>query len=390
MNRLLTYLIGLINQYVPKSSSVLLVGTPPEEANIVEIGRQASRWRGGRVYWVDAPDDDYLAALGIRGQDIVRILSRHRGRVLWRFLRARIVFFTHGVLGQPAPAPTQLVVNLWHGEGPKGGGKLFPTRRLKSQPASMMVGQCSAMSDYMADLGDIDPGRMRWLGYPRSDQLRRGVAAERLEALGIERPYVVWMPTYRRAGTPEGGVAWSNTTDVASDEGLGSGLVDAVGLLQDQGLAVIVKPHPLDIVNREVPGAITIDDGTLRRAGIGLYELLGSAAGLISDYSAVWVDFLVTDRPIAFHVADEPAFRSGRGALPPAFDMPLPGPDLSAAGALEDFIRDLSGTATAWPAERARVRAALGLHEEPGSAERVWRTVLSELRRCGGRCPAAM
>ena len=63
---------------------------------------------------------------------------------------------------------------------------------------------------------------------------------------------------------------------------------------------MVVKPHPLDYASRAVENAITVTNGMLDEACVPLYSLLGASSGLISDYSSVWIDYLLHPAPLAF------------------------------------------------------------------------------------------
>jgi CDP-glycerol glycerophosphotransferase (TagB/SpsB family) len=53
---------------------------------------------------------------------------------------------------------------------------------------------------------------------------------------------------------------------------------------------------------------VTVDDDDLAAAGVTLSSLLAASTGLVTDYSSVWVDYLLTDRPIAFLVPDRDTY----------------------------------------------------------------------------------
>jgi CDP-glycerol glycerophosphotransferase (TagB/SpsB family) len=53
---------------------------------------------------------------------------------------------------------------------------------------------------------------------------------------------------------------------------------------------------------------VTLDEADLVAAGVPLYGLLGASSGLVTDYSSVWVDYLLLDRPIAFLVNDRDSY----------------------------------------------------------------------------------
>jgi CDP-glycerol glycerophosphotransferase (TagB/SpsB family) len=58
-----------------------------------------------------------------------------------------------------------------------------------------------------------------------------------------------------------------------------------------------------------------IDESLLASHKFDLYELLSSADVLITDYSSVYFDFLLLDKPIVFVRTDRSSYQSNRGFL---------------------------------------------------------------------------
>jgi CDP-glycerol glycerophosphotransferase len=363
------------NRVVPKiPGRVLLVGSPPEEGNVVEIARALHTDSTKTILWVDRPALKYLYELGFDNPDCIRTLPGSRYvRLSGHFLRAQSIYFTHGLLGMPSAARDQVIVNLWHGEGPKGGGPLFPTRRGSTKSSSFLVGGCRSLARMMTDLAGLEESQYLWSGYPRTDQFARSTRSSALLELGLDPdlPFVVWLPTYRRARKRNGGLAWSNTADPHGDESLSDRMTTVVKGLRARGIVVAVKPHPMDFASRRVGGAVYVTDEALYRCGTGLFQFIGSSSGLISDYSAVWVDYLCTDKPIGFFMPDEKEFRKGRGSRPAAFDFPLPGTVIDDSPSVDRFSADVFSSGKFTADLRAQARQRLQLRDVGGAAIRV-------------------
>ncbi len=145
-------------------------------------------------------------------------------------------------------------------------------------------------------------------GNPRTDQLWRAVEPDRLAALGITgrlRGLDADVPPGPR-GRRDAGRSRSRPTPAERRTAPSS--ARSLDGLRARGIQLVVKPHPMDADRREWPGAVTVDEADLAAAGVSLYELLGSSSGLVTDYSSVWVDYLLIDRPIAFLVPDRDTY----------------------------------------------------------------------------------
>lgn len=293
----LRVVLRTLSRVVPQTRSVVVAAYPETEGNGVEAARALVRRYAGRVVWLRdrGPLPGEVRELAAQGLVLVPKASL---RGLWAYLRAEAVLFTHGLYGSPRPVPRKPVVNLWHGDGPKD---ITPGRGVGGHIASTyFVGSTPLFSHWQAAAFDVPAERVLVTGNPRTDRLWQAVGLERLAALGITGPFVVWMPTFRRPRA----VGAVRVYDEGPVHGGSDGLDELLAGLRARGLQLVVKPHPMDADRRRWPGAVTVDEDDLVGAGVPLYGLLGASSGLVTDYSSVWVDYLLVDRPLAFLVPD--------------------------------------------------------------------------------------
>ncbi len=321
----------------PRRRHVFIAAWPADEGNAVETVRALARHYRGRIVWADAPSGERLRNLGI---DPARVVARSKNSLagIWSFLTAEATFCTHGVYGCPKPVPGKSIVNLWHGDGVKvtAGARIYSTYLVTSSPV---------LSRARVHHFRVPQQNLLVTGLPRIEQLRHPSSAEQLAALGIEpdRPFAVWMPTYRQADGAGLSGSFVDTADVTVDAQIARTIAPGLAALREQGIQIVAKPHPLDAVSRDDPGFILITDEAIRRAGTTLYHVLGASVGLLTDYSSVWTDYLALDRPIGFFMPDLEAYLSGRG-LEPANSMDhLPGPLLRTVADFEHLGAEMRG-----------------------------------------------
>lgn len=337
--RMLVSCAEILLRIVPRQNHTVLTGWPADEGNVVEVARELIRVNLPFV-WLDAPAPDRLKSLQIVPTASVRFLPKRSMRGFAAFLSARCVFFTHGLYGNPRPAPGKALVNLWHGDGPKKEGHKGEGGR-PTVPATYLVSSSSVFAEYRAhELGTPSTGILL-SGLPRQDQLTRPLIPNTLESLGIDsrRPFVVWLPTYRvSTGT---GLVKGWTDGSAKD--LSGQFARALRDIVRSDIQVVVKKHPLDALQLDVAGLITVSDSLIADAGLTLYGMLGASSGLITDYSSVWVDYLVLDRPVAFLVPDEDVYTQSRGLFPADVMDRLPGVKLDSPDNIAIFAWDVLG-----------------------------------------------
>ncbi len=369
-NGFLTVVLGtlrvtlrVLSLVVPQSRSVVVTASPETEGNGVEVARALVRRYDGRVVWLrDAgPVPEEIRDLAAQGLELVPKASLAG---LWAYVRAEAILFTHGLYGSPRPCPRKPIVNLWHGDGPKD---IRPGKDVGALIASTyLVGSTPLFSEFQAAAFGVPTDRVLVTGNPRTDQLWRPPDAARLARLGITGDFVVWMPTFRRARAVGAVRVRADGAPAATDDGQQelSALVDG---LRERGIQLVVKPHPLDADRRRWPGVVTIDEDDLVDAGIGLYALLGASSGLVTDYSSVWVDYLLLDRPLAFLVPDRASYDR---ALYPADVLDwVPGEVVGPDRPFASFLADLDVHGRLGSEQRHAVAQRIGLTTSPTAAD---------------------
>lgn len=132
-------------------------------------------------------------------------------------------------------------------------------------------------------------------------------------------------------------------------------------LAEELGVHIIVKPHPMaprsDVADLEHVSVWT--DADVADAGLTLYELLGHADALVTDYSSVWIDHLLAERSIIFAVSDLAEYRANRGYYFEPLEDYLPGPIVTDVAELKGALAEV---AAGRPVGVEQRREAIQLH----------------------------
>lgn len=215
---------------------------------------------------------------------------------------SKYVFYTHGHIFCESKSREQIIVNLWHGIPLKKIGFAIGNKMpysdyilATSRETSFLVEQCYSPTE-------IIPKILHY-GLPRLDLLESKLSTAPITNF-------VWMPTFRS----------SDIGSIHSDgyvDQIGIGMNEANLRKLDDGLArlelnVEIILHPM--ANANIPTdlrAIRKSDFT-RNEG-SLYCYINKFDGLISDYSSISVDFLVTQKPIYLLALDYVEYNNSRG-----------------------------------------------------------------------------
>ena len=181
--------------------------------------------------------------------------------------------------------------------------------------------------------------------------------------------YIVWMPTYRQHKNREDmsienkfpfGIPAIKTND---------GLELVKKCLSECGMKLLLRPHPsqdLSVFKVEDGTEIVIaDDRYLGAEGITLYELLASSSALITDYSSVYYDYLLTERPIGLNFEDAEEYAAEYGLWYDDVRTSLPGQLIYTAEEMADFIRKVASGEDEYLEKRRALVSSYGMEQRP-------------------------
>jgi CDP-glycerol glycerophosphotransferase len=122
------------------------------------------------------------------------------------------------------------------------------------------------------------------------------------------------------------------------------------------------------------PGVVDITDAP------DVADYLAVADVLVTDYSSVMFDYVITDRPIVLYQPDQAAFAGSRGWY---FDIAAdsPGPIAASEDALVRLLSTVEDWSPQWAAQRASYRERFATFERGDAAARVVRDVIAPLLR---------
>lgn len=325
--RLGDLLVRLADRAVPAGSGVVVHSTPDLDDTVVALLRR--RPAGVQVtVLAQEPATARARAAALGGLTDVPIVARHSRTGWWRYLRARHTLTTHGLFGcHPRPWGKQ-VVGLWHGEFGKQIGTFAgePRRHFDWAPVSGPLARAVRAAEF-----HLDPARIHAVGAPRQALLRTPAD------LGPGR-HVLWVPTYRTA------VRGAARTD-GDDDAVATALADPrlISTLERLEATLWFRPHPM--AAQEVSGlgdrVRTATNAALQDLGMLFYELLAAADVLVTDYSSVWIDHLLVDRPMIAFCPDLDRYRGSRGLALEPHEAWFPGPVVRS---LEELLAQLEMT----------------------------------------------
>ena len=306
---------------LPSRDHIVAYGWPDTEGNSLHAAAQLASSLDARVYLLC--EDRTLAARQLAQLSTnspaafrVKLVRKRSLRAVALVASARVVLFTHGLFGNPRPGNKRLFVNLWHGHGPKRTANNAYEARI---PSDVLVTNTYVWGRETARSLGLPESTVANIGNPRQDEMLTPTAGASLTRLGLSetRPFVLWMPTFRQVSNRQSR-QWRDSEPLSSNAAVNESLDALRTAMEMSGVDFRVKLHPMDADRLRAFREWQITDADLLDVRTTLYSFIGASAGLISDYSSVWVEYLSLDRPLLLFCPDADRYDHGRGFKHPS------------------------------------------------------------------------
>ena len=269
----------------------------------------------------------------------------------------------------------QLAINLMHGMTIKSNGYY-----VEHDTCDYIVTSGCRLNDVIAREYDVPIEKVVSLGYPRTDVLNKKTGS--FEKLNIpNNKVIVWMPTFRKnrnIGDDEG-KQYPSGIPLLTD---GDKFDKLNTCLKENDCILIIKLHPEQdtsgMANIDHSNILFLSDKAIEDKGTSAYELLAESSALLTDYSSVYYDCLLSDNPIGLVIDDIEEYEKKRGM---AFDYKsyIKGDYIYSLDELMKFISDVAAEND--PAEETRIWAKRNWcdYTDFKSTERVTEFILDRL-----------
>jgi CDP-glycerol glycerophosphotransferase len=366
--------LDVLNRVVPKDpDKVVLHSTIDIEDGVLALVEELRARGRTAIVLLEQPGRAAMVRRHAGGE--VRTVPKKSVRGMLHYLTARVAVTTENLYGDRPPPPSQVVVNIWHGDPPAGKviGQFFPGvggLHCTYAPVLSTLGRAFRCAEF-----GLRPIDVPVIGAARNDRMLRADAAEvRHGLLGedADRPTYLWLPSFRSG-------SWAGRTrvDVANAHpGVPFPASDVRRLddwLVERGARLVVKLHPHDLAafSGEFRAIRVLGQQEMEAQGLTVYTLLPAFDGLLTDMSSVWVDYLLLDKPLVFAFPDVQDYRDGRGLTVEPYEHWVPGAFVRDMDELILALSDLVDGRDPTADERAVARLRFHQHLDDRSAARL-------------------
>lgn len=230
----------------------------------------------------------------------------------------------------------------------------------------------------------VDKDKMIFMGFPRNDLLL--TENDSLKIFGFESydKVIFWLPTFRQRKDKKLGQYEMEA------KGTGIPAIDTAEemkkinfFLKSNNCLLILKPHPVQDLSAmkdiNLSNFFIISDNDLKEKGVQLYELLGRCDAMITDYSSVYYDYLLTDKPMGLTIGDIDEYIAKRGFV---YKKPLDilkGEYIYDNEGLISFLTNVVNGDDVKKAERTQIKNMIHTIQEAKSAEMVGEYIIEQL-----------
>lgn len=292
---------------------------------------------------------------------------------LYHCCTAKYCFYTHNPLGQRT-REGQRKVFLTHGIPIKDTRGMFwpPYENTDIISTSEFAAYLRCKTFGGGD--DV----VRLLGFPRNDFLfKTDKGTEEYFDKIKKSKFIIWLPTFKRhnISVKRRDFDEDKNSDISI---LSPGFMEKLNnYLKAKDILLLIKYHPsqnLDYVSlKSYSNIITLTNDQLEKNNVDLYSLMGKSDALITDFSSVYIDYLLVNKPIGFELGDYKSYKNGRGFI---VDNPLdfmPGEKIKSPGDLYTFIDNIFSGVDKYEEERIKLRNKMHKYVDGDSSERVLR-----------------
>ncbi|MCK6075672.1 CDP-glycerol glycerophosphotransferase family protein [Paenibacillus silvae] len=280
-------------------------------------------------------------------------------------------------------------IDLWHGFPLKGMAKMDKQENTADSDihahwskVDMIMSYSGLYNTAMNACNGANVAQYRITGAPRNDALLSSECKKNLKkifpSITNEDKVIFFMPTFRKSViTPD---KIEGCKDFRNLFGLtGYNLVQLRHFLEEHHLKLILKLHPFeeqyfqnelaDIRSEQI---LTLNDQDLAHYNLDLYNVLGAGDMLITDYSSVYIDYLLLNRPIIFTPVDLEEYKENRGLLFEPYDFWTPGPKVYTQPDLQNAIERYIVDKDYYGEERNTLLNLFHFYKDDQSSNRIW------------------
>ena len=281
----------------------------------------------------------------LKKDEKVKFISIYNG--LYYFLTSKYFFYSFGKY-PIKPTKKQMVVNLWHGMPLKKIGNLENgMENIDYNFFTKLVSSSDLFTPIMKAAFNANDEQILLVGNIRNDELFEENKDKN----------IIWMPTYRNSKNYHD----SQDAIIFSLDDLEFNRMN--NLLAGYEYHLYIKLHPLEESHIKFKNNYSnihmLSEDIISQNYGTLYKFLGTTSALITDYSSVFLDYYLLNRPVAFTINDYEEYKEKRGFVFEDVKSLMVGPTISNFDELLKFLLSVMKSEDEFYIERNKVNSVV-------------------------------
>ena len=306
---------------------------------------------------------------------------------LYTLCTSRAMLYTNRYIGKVFDK--QFLFYLKHGTSIKSRLKHCRLDERNESDACIQLSEFYTPVDVL-ELGGITEEKFIPTGFPRNDCIFDDIDYTKI--IYTEHSYdkiILWMPTFRKA---------DNTDRVDSTFSFPLEIpclytqeeckkLDA--FLREKNILLVLKPHPAQklsaIKSLGLTNFLLLYNEELEQKSVQLYQFVGSTDALITDYSSIYYDYLLTNNPIGLTVDDYEVYSKETGFVYENIFDYIIGEHILNVDDFISFVNNIAEGNDVLKSRRMEISHKLHKYLDGNSTERVYNVLIDELQKRYGK-----
>jgi CDP-glycerol glycerophosphotransferase (TagB/SpsB family) len=326
------FLVKFINSLIPKSKNkVMFISRPDFSDNAYYMFRYMKKKdiTEKELLWLIYDKSVYKLLLE-KGYQNIFYLKSIKG--IYQYFRSKYIITSSSSLWQ-IKSPLQKQYDLWHGiplknilcMGEKDTKPKRYTGNITKRFATSQLTKALLSASF-----DFNALKIEVTGQPPTDvffeEIEKCLSKVVNKNITDYNKVVIYMPTYRHGYKIEEGIQF-NTNNIFRMQGYEH--KKFLEFLKNEKILLLLKLHQYEeklYKNIDLGSNIVwIDSKQMMKNDINIYDILKETDMLITDYSSVFFDYLLLDKPIIFVPLDLDTYKQNRGFELEPYEFWTPG-----------------------------------------------------------------
>lgn len=210
-----------------------------------------------------------------------------------------------------------------------------------------LVSLSEYFDDILTEIYNIEKKQILNMGFPRNDIIFDYTKQKKLFPSKARNKTILWMPTYRNNKYGDNS---PYNTEIKLLYGMPcisseKELIMLNNLLKERKVLLVLKLHPIEdtsfMKNKDLSNIKLLDNESIKHDET-IYNYLAKTDALITDYSSIYFDYLLVDKPIGLAIPDIEEYKKHVELLFDDYTGNIPGQQIYTFNDLCDFINNVS------------------------------------------------